>query len=165
MTRSSRGLRARWRNDAVRYLRKGRNFSSRKIFLKKYLRSRGRFRIVFPRAEAQTGIEKLGCRLMAGQRILVPSMGVRLPPSQPLHLLHMARSSSGLGRRPLKAEITSSNLVRATMSSPGHSESLYIWPVRLAVQDAALSRRRSPVRIWYGLPTFGRAAKAARFRN
>ncbi len=26
------------------------------------------------------------------------------------------------------------------------------WPVRLAVQDAALSRRRSPVRIWYGLP-------------
>ena len=56
----------------------------------------------------------LGCRLMAGQRILVPSMGVRLPPSQPLHLLHMARSSSGLGRRPLKAEITSSNLVRAT---------------------------------------------------
>ena len=26
----------------------------------------------------------------------------------------MARSSSGLGRRPLKAEITSSNLVRAT---------------------------------------------------
>ena len=27
---------------------------------------------------------------------------------------HMARSSSGLGRRPLKAEITSSNLVRAT---------------------------------------------------
>ena len=27
---------------------------------------------------------------------------------------HMARSSSGSGRRPLKAEITSSNLVRAT---------------------------------------------------
>ena len=59
-------------------------------------------------------MQSLGCRLMAGQRILVPSMGVRLPPSQPLHLLHMARSSSGLGRRPLKAEITSSNLVRAT---------------------------------------------------
>ena len=53
---------------------------------------------------------------MAGQRILVPSMGVRLPPSQPLFLI-----------------------IRA-------------WPVRLAVQDAALSRRRSPVRIWYGLP-------------
>ena len=31
-------------------------------------------------------------------------------------LRHMARSSSGLGRRPLKAEITSSNLVRATMN-------------------------------------------------
>ena len=61
-------------------------------------------------------MQSLGCRLMAGQRILVPSMGVRLPPSQPLHLLHMARSSSGLGRRPLKAEITSSNLVRATMN-------------------------------------------------
>ena len=29
---------------------------------------------------------------------------------------HVARSSSGLGRRPLKAEITSSNLVRATTS-------------------------------------------------
>ena len=28
----------------------------------------------------------------------------------------------------------------------------HIRPVRLAVQDAALSRRRSPVRIWYGLP-------------
>ena len=50
----------------------------------------------------------LGCRLMAGQRILVPSMGVRL---------HTARSSSGSGRRPLKAEITSSNLVRATKCS------------------------------------------------
>ena len=74
---------------------------------------------------------------------------------------HMARSSSGSGRRPLKAEITSSNLVRATMSSSGHSEPLYIWPVRLAVQDAALSRRRSPVRIWYGLPTISGAAKAA----
>jgi hypothetical protein len=32
----------------------------------------------------------------------------------------MARSSSGLGRRPLKAEITSSNLVRATkIERPG----------------------------------------------
>ena len=56
---------------------------------------------------------------MAGQRILVPSMGVRLPPSQPLHLLHMARSSSGLGRRPLKAEITGSNPVRATIDCSG----------------------------------------------
>ena len=167
-------------------------------------------------------------------------------------LRHMARSSSGSGRRPLKAEITGSNPVRATidcsgllwesfllysqfdvwlhsrffdsslrsdfnsakkslnlglravgicrnilscatvaterdwmhlgMSSNGRtadsgsvnggstpsipaSASYILWPVRLAVQDAALSRRRSPVRIWYGLPTFGRAAKAARFRN
>ena len=30
-------------------------------------------------------------------------------------LQHMARSSSGLGRRPLKAEITGSNPVRATI--------------------------------------------------
>ena len=66
------------------------------------------------KAQPSAAMQSLGCRLMAGQRILVPSMGVRLPPSQPLHLLHMARSSSGLGRRPLKAEITSSNLVRAT---------------------------------------------------
>ena len=54
---------------------------------------------------------------MAGQRILVPSMGVRLPPSQPLCVVFCR-----------------------------------FWPVRLAVQDAALSRRRSPVRIRYGLP-------------
>ena len=153
-------------------------------------------------------------------------------------LQHMARSSSGLGRRPLKAEITGSNPVRATIDCSGllresfllysqfdvwlHSRFLillfgriliqrkkvqnlglrtagicrnilscataaaerdwmhlgmssngrtadsgsvnggstpsipasasYIWPVRLAVQDAALSRRRSPVRIRYGLP-------------
>ena len=53
---------------------------------------------------------------MVGQRILVPSAGVRLSPSQPFSVLHS------------------------------------IWPVRLAVWDAALSRRRSPVRIWYGLP-------------
>ena len=54
---------------------------------------------------------------MAGQRILVPSMGVRLPPSQPVAVLLVltARSSSGSGRRPLKAEITGSNPVRATM--------------------------------------------------
>ena len=71
----------------------------------------------------------LGCRLMAGQRILVPSMGVRLPPSQPLHLLHMARSSSGLGRRPLKAEITGSNPVRATIDCSGLlRESFFILP-------------------------------------
>ena len=33
-------------------------------------------------------------------------------------LRHMARSSSGSGRRPLKAEITGSNPVRATKSYP-----------------------------------------------
>ncbi len=98
----------------------------------------------------------LGCRLMAGQRILVPSMGVRLPPSQPrcvVTLSPTARSSSGSGRRPLKAEITGSNPVRATKSFRGTPSPSHIRPVRLAVQDAALSRRRSPVRIRYGLPT------------
>lgn len=35
------------------------------------------------------------------------------------------------------------------------------WPVRLAVLDAALSRRRSPVRIRYGLPkVFGTLRKS-----
>ena len=34
-------------------------------------------------------------------------------------LQHMARSSSGLGRRPLKAEITGSNPVRATIDCSG----------------------------------------------
>ena len=68
----------------------------------------------------------LGCRLMAGQRILVPSMGVRLPPSQPLCAVFYR-----------------------------------LWPVRLAVQDAALSRRRSPVRIRYGLPRVSEALRAS----
>ena len=58
---------------------------------------------------------------MVGQRILVPSTGVRLSQSQPfaacLTIAYVARSSSGSGRRPLKAEITSSNLVRATKRS------------------------------------------------
>ena len=66
----------------------------------------------------------------------------------------LARSSSGSGRRPLKAEITGSNPVRATKSLRSTPKLLYIRPVRLAVQDAALSRRRSPVRIRYGLPNF-----------
>ncbi len=34
-------------------------------------------------------------------------------------LQYMARSSSGLGRRPLKAEITGSNPVRATIDCSG----------------------------------------------
>ncbi len=38
----------------------------------------------------------------------------------------LARSSSGSGRRPLKAEITGSNPVRATMSSRGTRKLLYI---------------------------------------
>ena len=80
------------------------------------LRHGGTSRIFLSCAKAQpsAAMQSLGCRLMAGQRILVPSMGVRLPPSQPLHLLHMARSSSGLGRRPLKAE----SRVRFSLGSP-----------------------------------------------
>ena len=40
---------------------------------------------------------------------------------------YMARSSSGSGRRPLKAEITSSNLVRATKCSRTSSEVLFVY--------------------------------------
>ena len=61
----------------------------------------------------------LSRRLTVGQRILVPSVGVRFSPAQPCipGEADTARSSSGSGRRPLKAEITSSNLVRATNCS------------------------------------------------
>jgi hypothetical protein len=38
---------------------------------------------------------------------------------QPSSILTLARSSSGLGRRPLKAEITGSNPVRATQGDYG----------------------------------------------
>ena len=98
------------------------------------------------KAQPSAAMQSLGCRLMAGQRILVPSMGVRLPPSQPLHLLHMARSSSGLGRRPLKAEITSSNLVRATKIlkanfSVGFFFSPKSAPHKLCHEDPRESRR------------------------
>ena len=89
-----------------------------KILERKELHRNGDSRNILSRAEERRQ-QPMGCRLMAGQRILVPSMGVRLPPSQPVAVLLMltARSSSGSGRRPLKAEITGSNPVRATMSS------------------------------------------------
>ena len=97
------------------------DFRSKKVFQKSACVCDGRTVIYFlarsGHADAQR-MHSLGCRLMAGQRILVPSMGVRLPPSQPF-VRYMARSSSGLGRRPLKAEITSSNLVRATKNFKG----------------------------------------------
>ena len=54
----------------------------------------------------------LGYRIMVVQRVLVPYVWVRLLLPQPSRI--MALSSSGFGRRPLKAEIASSNLVRAT---------------------------------------------------
>ena len=44
--------------------------------------------------------------------------------------------------------------VRLPPSQPYALLASRFWPVRLAVQDAALSRRRSPVRIRYGLPNF-----------
>ena len=67
----------------------------------------------------------MGCRLMAGQRFLVPYVRVRLLPPQPIYLTglkeamyyagaYVAPSSSGLGRRPLKAEVAGSNPVGAT---------------------------------------------------
>lgn len=63
--------------------------------------------------------EPMGCRLMAGQRFLVPYVRVRLLPPQPF-LRYTAQRTT--------------------------------WLRRLAVQDAALSRRRSPVRIRSELP-------------
>ncbi len=53
---------------------------------------------------------------MAGQRFLVPYVRVRLLPPQPLRFqsAYVAPSSSGLGRRPLKAEVEGSNPFGAT---------------------------------------------------
>ena len=106
------------------------------------------------KAQPSAAMQSLGCRLMAGQRILVPSMGVRLPPSQPLHLLHMARSSSGLGRRPLKAEITSSNLVRATTHLiPGLPTEVRVFYYRSSVCNSRLNQSFTfclwPLRVQY----------------
>jgi hypothetical protein len=54
----------------------------------------------------------LGNRLVVGQRTLNPYGKVRILLPQPF--FRMAHSSSGLGHRPLKAEITGSNPVCAT---------------------------------------------------
>ena len=54
----------------------------------------------------------MGDRLVVGQRTLNPSTKVRILLPQPD--MFMAHSSSGLGHRPLKAEITGSNPVCAT---------------------------------------------------
>ncbi len=53
---------------------------------------------------------------MAGQRFLVPYVRVRLLPPLPLRFrsAYVAPSSSGLGRRPLKAEVEGSNPFGAT---------------------------------------------------
>lgn len=58
---------------------------------------------------------------MAGQRFLVPYVRVRLLPPQPFDtaLDNVAPSSSGLGRRPLKAEVAGSNPVGATKKFAG----------------------------------------------
>ena len=81
---------------------------------------------------------------MVGQRILVPSTGVRLSQSQPfatLRIAYVARSSSGLGRRPLKAEITSSNLVRATNCDMARSSSgLGRRPLKAEITSSNLVR-------------------------
>ena len=88
---------------------------------------------------------------MAGQRILVPSMGVRRPLKAEITssnlvratifncLTYLARSSSGLGHRPLKAEITSSNLVRATKHSQaiGNSGGLFCYSLPIFPECAA----------------------------
>ena len=46
-------------------------------------------------------------------------------------LRQMARSSSGLGRRPLKAEITGSNPVRATIDCSGLLRESFFYTVSL----------------------------------
>ncbi len=73
----------------------------------------------------------LGCRLMAGQRFLVPYVRVRLLPPQPF----LAWSSSGLGRRPLKAEIGGSNPLQATTIVTGQA---IAWPVLFSGQVAVV---------------------------
>ena len=115
------------------------NFGCQKTFFKKVLAKPARLPYSnFSREGAQRR-SKLGLRLVVGQRILVPSTGVRLSQSQPFATsTHMARSSSGLGRRPLKAEITSSNLVRATMSSSGRPSKA---PLHMARSSSGSGRR------------------------
>ena len=115
------------------------NFGCQKTFFKKVLAKPARLPYSnFSREGAQRR-SKLGLRLVVGQRILVPSTGVRLSQSQPFATsTHMARSSSGLGRRPLKAEITSSNLVRATMSSSGRTSKA---PLHMARSSSGSGRR------------------------
>ena len=117
----------------------GNYFGCPKTFFKKVLAKPARLPYSnFSREGAQRR-SKLGLRLVVGQRILVPSTGVRLSQSQPFATsTHMARSSSGSGRRPLKAEITSSNLVRATMSSSGRP---YKAPLHMARSSSGSGRR------------------------
>ena len=68
---------------------------------------------------------------MAGQRFLVPYVRVRLLPPQPF----LAWSSSGLGRRPLKAEIGGSNPLQATTIVTGQA---IAWPVLFSGQVAGI---------------------------
>ena len=76
-------------------------------------------------SKRRTG-SKLGCRLMAGQRFLVPYVRVRLLPPQPLRFqsAYVAPSSSGLGRRPLKAEVEGSNPFGATKKQQARASAL-----------------------------------------
>ena len=93
--------------------------------------------------ETKRELEKLGCRLMVGQRILVPYVRVRLLPSQPFfQVLLMARSSSGLGRRPLKAEIGGSNPLRATMNLQPAIWSVFSFSPLLFLSDSSEPPRR-----------------------
>src|SRR5260370_11859328 len=47
------------------------------------------------------------------------------------HPARAPRSSSGLGRRPFKAEITSSTLVRGTIFGKAWYAAIYFWRARL----------------------------------
>ncbi len=98
-------------------------------FSKKYLRLRSSSPNILSCAKAATH-ERNGCingMSSNGRTADSGSVNGGSTPSIPaIRPLHMARSSSGLGRRPLKAEITSSNLVRATKNFKGSSEPFFI---------------------------------------
>ena len=68
--------------------------------------------------------------------------------------------TSSSGRTTDSGSVSGSSTLSVPAICPFQS---HMWPVRLAVQDAALSRRRSPVRIWYGLPNVQPGLRAPAF--
>ena len=122
-----------------------RPFGVRQTFSKKCLRSRMGCRNILSCAKRQ---RERGCTIgmsSNGRTADSGSVNGGSTPSIPA-ILHMARSSSGSGRRPLKAEITSSNLVRATKCStrvarPGFLFSHTCWQIAAAGGSECRPRR------------------------